>query len=276
MNLGLKSLMIRLLSSSPSIDDLYTYNLKTDRLNKNLTANIDIDQEFQFNQQIKTDFFSFKLIKNKSFNLKRFDQDKDLSFKLHQRSKIVSSFIEGVSINPVNKETSVLKLKMTAENPGKSIVFLNTLCESYINNGLNDKNNMAINTIEFIDKQLNLIKDSLVLIENNLERFKRSHPNIENIEQEYGAYFQKQKIDNSLAEQSVNTKYYTSLLNYLSKEIDANSIISPTSMGITNPELNTLISQLLQLLAKKGDLELTTTSKNPNYISLLSQISHTN
>ena len=39
-------------------------------------------------------------------------------------------------------------------------------------------------TRKVTDKQLNLIKDSLVLIENNLERFKRSHPNIENIEQE--------------------------------------------------------------------------------------------
>ena len=29
------------------------------------------------------------------------------------------------SINPINKETSVLKLKINGENPGKSIDFLN-------------------------------------------------------------------------------------------------------------------------------------------------------
>jgi len=46
-------------------------------------------------------------------------------------------------------------------------------------------------------------------------------------------------------------------------------------MGISNPELNNLINQLLQLYAKKGELQLTTTGKNPTYIAILSQINHT-
>ena len=46
-------------------------------------------------------------------------------------------------------------------------------------------------------------------------------------------------------------------------------------MGISNPELNNLINQLLQLYAKKGELQLTTTGKNPTYIAVLSQINHT-
>ena len=46
-------------------------------------------------------------------------------------------------------------------------------------------------------------------------------------------------------------------------------------MGISNPELNTLINQLLQLTARKSDLELTTTEKNPTYISIITQIKST-
>ena len=259
-----------------SIDDQNTYNLKKDRLNKNITVNIDINDNFLFNQQIKTDYFSFKVTKSNSFNIKNIlENNKEFSFKLHQKSRLVTNYIDAVSINPINKETSVLKLKINGENPGKSIKFLNKLTEKYISNGLNDKNNMAINTIVFIDKQLNIIKDSLLIIENRIERFKRKHPNIENVEEEYGTFFQKQKTDNLLAEQSVNMKYYRSLLNYLNENREANNIVSPTSMGITNPELNTLINQLLQLSARKKDLELTTTQKHPTYISIQSQIRHT-
>ena len=134
---------------------------------------------------------------------------------------------------------------------------------------------MAINTISFIEEQLSIIKDSLLVIENDLERFKRKYPNIENIEQEYGVFFQKQKIDNLLSEQAVNIKYYSSLLNYLNENKYENKIVSPTSMGITNPELNTLINQLLQLTARKSDLELTTTEKHPTYISVITQIENT-
>ena len=154
-------------------------------------------------------------------------------------------------------------------------LILNKLNEKYIEYGLNDKNNMAVNTISFIEEQLSIIKDSLLVIENDLERFKRKYPNIENIEEEYGVFFQKQKIDNLLSEQAVNIKYYSSLLNYLNENKYENKIVSPTSMGITNPELNTLINQLLQLTARKSDLELTTTDKHPTYISVITQIENT-
>ena len=135
---------------------------------------------------------------------------------------------------------------------------------------------MAINTIYFIDEQLRVINDSLTFIENQLEAFRIKNPNLELVDKEYGTYFQKQKLDNTLSEQSVNIKYYQSLLSYLKNDNNANSIVSPTSMGISNPELNTLINQLLQLYAKKGDLQLTTTNKNPAYTSIISQIEQTN
>ena len=46
-------------------------------------------------------------------------------------------------------------------------------------------------------------------------------------------------------------------------------------MGISNPELNSLINQLLALYSKEGELRLTTTTKNPIYKSVISQIEHT-
>ena len=67
---------------------------------------------------------------------------------------------------------------------------------------------MAANTISFIEEQLSIVKDSLLVIENDLERFKRKYPNIENIEQDMRS--SKTKIDNLLSEQAVNIKYYSS------------------------------------------------------------------
>jgi capsular exopolysaccharide synthesis family protein len=46
-------------------------------------------------------------------------------------------------------------------------------------------------------------------------------------------------------------------------------------MGISNPELNNLINQLLVLYSNKGELEITTTKRNPSYQAVLSQIEHT-
>ena len=261
---------------SISTNNQYPYNILSKNLEKSLIADIDIDQKYAFNSLIETEFYAFRINKSIHFKLEKIiTSEKYFSFKLHQTDKLASKLIQKVIINPINKETSILKLNIRERNPRKSIHILNKITEIYIRTGLDEKNLMAINTIYFIDDQLTIIQDSLSGIERKLEQFKTLHPNLEIVDKEYGTYFQKQKLDNSLSEQSVNIKYYKSLLSYLKNDKNANSIISPTSMGISNPELNNLINQLLQLYAKKGELQLTTTDKNPTYIAVLSQINHT-
>jgi len=257
-------------------DNQYPYTILSKNIEKSITANINVEEKYAFNSLIETEFYAFTVNKSIHFNLEQvIESEKYFSFKLHQIDRLANNLIEKVIINPINKETSILKLNIKERTPRKSIHILNKITEIYIRSGLDEKNLMAINTIHFIDEQLTIIKDSLSGIERKLELFKTKHPDLEIVDKEYGTYFQKQKLDNSLSEQSVNIKYYKSLLSYLKNDKNSNSIVSPTSMGISNPELNSLINQLLQLYAKKGELQLTTTGKNPTYIAVLSQINHT-
>jgi len=261
---------------SVSAEDHFPCNLKTEKLDKTLLGNINIDKTFEFDQKISNLFFSFIIQRTPSFNLDNIiDNEKTFSFKLHQTNVLAQKLIREITINPINKETSILKLNIKGRTPKKSIQILNKLTEVYIRNSLDEKNLMAINTIYFIDEQLAVIKDSLTLIENQLEIFRKQNPNLDIVNKDFGTYFQKQELDNTLSEQSVNIKYYQSLLSYLKDDSDAHSIVSPTLMGISNPELNGLIHQLLQLDTKKDELQLTTTAKNPAYKAVLSQIKHT-
>jgi len=259
-----------------SAKDQYPFNLIYKKFDKTLLANINIKETYQFNKEIVSDYYSFKISKSLFFKPDEIKKNnKTYSFKLHKTDKLAHNLIRDVTINPVNKETSILKLNIKARNPKKNIKILDKITEIYIRSTLDEKNIMAINTINFIDDQLNIIQDSLTFIEDLLESFKLQNPNLQIVDKEFGTYFQKQKLDNTLSEQSVNIKYYQSLLSYLRNDKNANSIVSPTSMGISNPELNSLINQLLELYAKKGDLQLTTTEKNPAYKAVISQIQHT-
>ena len=69
--------------------------------------------------------------------------------------------------------------------------------------------------------------------------------------------------------------YYQELLSYLQNSNEVNDIISPSSIGISNPELNSLISNFISLNSKIKELELSTTKSHPKYQSILSQISFT-
>jgi len=256
--------------------DQFPYDLIDEKFNKTQLANFKIDKTYHFGEIISNDYLSFSITKSLFFKANQIkDYNKTFSFKLHQTDKLAQNLIRDITINPINKETSILKINIKARNPKKHINILNKLTEIYIRSGLDEKNIMAINTIHFIDEQLTVIQDSLTSIENKLESFRLHNPNLEIVDKEFGTYFQKQKLDNTLSEQSVNIKYYKSLLSYLKDDKNANSIVSPTSMGISNPELNSLINQLLQLYAKKGELKLTTTTKNPTYKAVISQIEHT-
>ncbi|MEC7864038.1 MAG: polysaccharide biosynthesis tyrosine autokinase, partial [Bacteroidota bacterium] len=258
-----------------SAEDQFPYNITREKFNKTLLANININETYQFDEEIISNYYSFIISKSLFFKVDEIDNEKTYSFKLHETDKLAHNLITNITINPINKEASILKLNIKARNPKKNIAILNKITEIYIRSTLDEKNIMAINTIHFIDEQLTVIQDSLTFIENQLEAFKLRNPNLEIVDKEYGTYFQKQKLDNTLSEQSVNIKYYRSLLSYLKNDQNANSIVSPTSMGISNPELNSLINQLLLLYSKKGDLQLTTTEKNPAYKAVISQIEHT-
>ena len=74
---------------------------------------------------------------------------------------------------------------------------------------------MATNTIEFIEKQLINVSDSLHLIESSLEKFKSENPKLAVTYKEFGAFYQIQKLYNDLSVIETHHKYYESLLTYV-------------------------------------------------------------
>ena len=98
---------------SVSTSNRFPYNILTKRLEKSLIADIDIEKKYAFNSVIESDFFSFKVNKSIHFNLEKIiDSEKYFSFKFHQIDKLANKLIEDVIINPINKETSILKLNL--------------------------------------------------------------------------------------------------------------------------------------------------------------------
>ncbi|MGY8989247.1 MAG: hypothetical protein ACKVJA_03205, partial [Flavobacteriales bacterium] len=88
---------------------------------------------------------------------------------------------------------------------------------------------------------------------------------------------QKQKTEGNVSEYQVHLSYYKELLSYLQNSYSTGGIVSPTSVGISNPELNSLISQFITLNSEKNDLEVSqkVTKAHPKYQAVLSKISFT-
>ena len=106
------------------------------------------------------------------------------SFKediINQRIKItlspvnakVDDYLGKLNIEPVDERYSkVLVLAMEESNIAKGVAFLNNLIEQYNADGINDKNEIAKATTDFLDDRLVLISNELEAIENTAAQFK--------------------------------------------------------------------------------------------------------
>ena len=255
--------------------DQYTYDLFNDKRNKKLSANLDYEKTHYYNENIENPYFSFQIIKTSFYDDLILEDKSSYSFIFHSLDIVTKEHVNLLNIKPTSKESSVLSLSITESNRRKNIDYINTLAKLYILQGLEEKNEMAINTIRFIQDQITKTSDTLDIIEKDLAIFKERNPNLDIINKDFGAFFQKQKVDGDISINQIHLIYYNELLTYLQNSEKTDNIISPTSVGVTNSELNSLINSLLTLNSEKKKLELSTTKSHPKYQSVLSQISHT-
>tara|TARA_E500000331_G_scaffold358600_1_gene427241 strand:- start:4931 stop:7339 length:2409 start_codon:yes stop_codon:yes gene_type:complete len=258
-----------------SADDSYAYNIITEKFDKSIPLNVKIDETYKFGEVVEGQGFSFVVNKNNEhFRSVDLLNEHSYSFTIHNITSLVDKYVRLTTINPINKDASVLKLNIKGYSPRKNIDYLNKLTEAYIGNGLNEKNKMATNTVEFIESQIINVSDSLHLIESSLEKFKSENPNLAVTYKEFGAFYQIQKLYNELSVLETHHKYYQSLLRYVKENENNEKIVAPSTIGINDPLLNNLIVKLSELYAQQEEIRLTSQEKNPRLISIDSQISN--
>ncbi len=149
----------------------------------------------------------------------------------------------------------IMNLSIEGNNPEKEIDFLTGLILNYQNYDLDKKNQTAIRTSKFIMSQLASISDSLHKIEAKLELFKTK--NIKSTMGSEVAYLSAKidPLEGINSELGLREIYFNYLTDYLNRNENYDQIILPTSTGITDGLLNSLMSRLidLQLLLKMND-----------------------
>jgi uncharacterized protein involved in exopolysaccharide biosynthesis len=185
--------------------------------------------------------------------------------------ELTKNYVLKLKVNHVSKESTVLELSI--EDESKEIInYLKTLIDIHAKEELKKKNLSATNTLNYIKSQIPKTKATLDTIQNKLKEFKEKNPDMSY--KDYGAILQKQEIEESFSQYQIHLSYYNELLLYLQDSNNIESIVLPTSVGISNPELQKLILTLIELKAEQKTLELSATENHPKYQSLESEINH--
>jgi capsular exopolysaccharide synthesis family protein len=159
-------------------------------------------------------------------------------------------------------KSNIVEVSLKDEVPQKGIDFVNRLTAVYLENELFKKNQLGLKTIEFIDNQISGVSDSLKSVEGSLESY-RSQNNVMDIRAK--AENLTRNLDNleqQKADLEVKLRYYRQILRTLDAE-QYNDIVAPSTFGITDPLLNSLLVELSKLNQEKSGLNYSTREGNP-------------
>jgi tyrosine-protein kinase Etk/Wzc len=214
-----------------------------------------------FNELFETPFFSFRVLPVDNITSRNINDEYSIVFQDIQN--VANSFRSRISVEPINKESTIIRISLVDAIPVRALDYLNRLGSNYINMGLNEKNLIATRTIDFIDEQLSGITDTLSVIEKDLEQFRTENEVIDLSTQGTAIYQKLQTLEYEKSLEKMNVGYYEYLLNYVKTDTSAKELISPTTIGVNNSLLIELTSDLSQLYATREQLRATSSPKNP-------------
>jgi tyrosine-protein kinase Etk/Wzc len=223
----------------------------------------DIEQKLAFGEQFVHGNFGFTITPRNEDQFNKQIFENSYFFKKLSINHVVQSYLGRLEIDVSPEKSSILWLWLVGTVPQKDADYLNKLIEIYIRNGLEEKNKKAAGIIEFIDKQLEGVSDSLRKTENIMQLFKQQNRTV-NISNEGMILLTKLADLRSLHEsQKRKLAYYQYLHDQLSVETPVQALTVPTVMGINDPVLLSYIQKLSELFTERDVLDFNVKSDIP-------------
>ncbi len=223
------------------------YNLSLEKVEqKNLQ--VIIDETLPMGQPFKNDYLHFTPVIDSTFD---HSEDYGYFFEIHSTESLAKNYSSKLKISPISKGSNIVNLIINGSLPEKEIDFLNALGKEYINSDFMNENQLGLKTIEFIDDQLALIYDSLEMVENNLKNFRQTNQIVDIPTSSSNFNAQLEQLEEEQAKLLVQQKYLDYTLENLKNNEEIIDVIAPSSVGLNDAFLNTLMIQLSDLNKEK-------------------------
>jgi len=174
------------------------------------------------------------------------------------------AFEDNLSVDVLDKKTSIIKLEIVSENLKRGQDILNAVCREFDLSYLEDKNSIAEKTTRFIDDRLAIVSNELSGVEGTLENY-RGNNEIVNVTSQSALGFENESdVSKSITEIMVQQGVVKMIQDYFNS-VDTKGKLVPSSLGINDPTLATLIVNYNELQLQKERLA---PSAAPNSLAL--------
>lgn len=223
---------------------------------------IEIDTICHFNETISNQYFKFSVSRNDKFILEPETVNDLYFFKLYHLDNLSKDYLERMLVEHLSPRSSIVDIQFSGQNIEKLLHFLNSYLESYLDENLEKKNKIARSTVNFIDQQLSEISDSLVSSESKLGNYRSANQVMDLSFQGQQIYEQMTQIESERANLEVQGRYFEYVIDYLQTNKDMAGVVPPSSMNVSDPLMNQLITEFLSLNSQKSEILRNSSGKN--------------
>ncbi len=190
---------------------------------------------------------------------------------IHVRKLPVESMVNfykgAISIRQEEESASILTLALKDESAARAEDVLNTLINVYNEEAVKDKNQVAVNTANFINERIIIIEGELGGVESELETFKQRNQ-IVNLASTAGMYMsESQKYSTDALELETQLRLADYIKDYLTDPTKETDLI-PSNTGIGDMKIENQISLYNATKLKRDRLIDDSSENNPVVLEL--------
>lgn len=190
---------------------------------------------------------------------------------IYNSREITSLLLKNLEVSSASKQSSIVTLSYKNEIPQKGEDILNGLIDAYVNASIIDKTVLAKNTLAFIDDRLNLVSAELDTIDLKLESYKTTKGAMDISSQGKVYLGNVSEVDQKLNSINIQLSVLDQVENYV-KNKDRNGNIVPSTLGIEDPILTSLLEKLYEQELEYEKLKKTTGANSQFMQAVVAQI----
>ena len=230
---------------------------------------------YPLNQWAKTEWGTIRFIRNPHYGLYH-SNGKDQSkikyfFSLISIVNVTDALGENLVAAPTSKQSSVITLKIKDPVPEEGEAIISNIVNSYNQNAVRQKSEIAASTLNFIEDRLKNVKFQLDSVDNSIQKY-RNKTGIVDISEQSRLYLQSMAAnDQQKNKMKIQMNVLDEVQRYLETKNDTSSVV-PSTLEITDPTLNQLLEKLHNAQSEYARLRKTTAENNPILSSIKDEI----
>ncbi len=253
-------------------DSLHSYkriNLNYDSAHETVILNNKL--KYPLNTVVSTPFGKLKFEKNKYYNRSK-EPTEQLYFTLDKPQDLVHSFLLGLKVDEASKLSSIVDLSYRDTDPLRAENILNQLIDAYQQSANDEKDALAKNTLSFVNARLAIVAHDLDSIEKKVEQFKSGNHAVD-ISAQGQLFLQNVSAnDQKLSEVNSQIAVLDKVENFVKANDNNKGGIVPSTLGVSDPTLTSLIDKLYNSELEYDNLKKTVGENNPSLLAIKDRI----